>query len=219
MGGRWALARFPSRSYERSSLRPQSTNQALISIRITPSCTAPTIFSPGFCHVVSGSTGRTSYRYRLDQVPERCGDTNRGINSCRIRTSRFLPKLRPNNAIVNSQGNFFILSARYEIQSSKVRLLVEVGVDLTELGRVENALRNENHVSWALDRDIETMCGLENWYDLEILEPKMGASPEDFYIEFKVIFVSEGELLEDFWKLVEDSTVLDCAIPGAWTDD
>jgi hypothetical protein len=35
----------------------------------------------------------------------------------------------------------------------------------------------------------------------------MGDSLKDFNIEFKCIFVSEGELLADFWKRVEVPTV------------
>ena len=100
-----------------------------------------------------------------------------------------------------------------------LEILKETGVNLVEYGRVENAMYDSNEASWTFNLDIENCLRGENWCIFEMLELRIGESPEDFYIEFEDLYVS-AELAADFWLWIEAPPDEDfAAIPGAWCED
>jgi len=83
-----------------------------------------------------------------------------------------------------------------------LQLLSDAGVDLVEHGRMENILHRDGKSSWTCIRNIENVESFENWCTFELLEMRIGKSPEDSYLEFEDLYVSEG-LAVPFWLLVE----------------
>jgi hypothetical protein len=97
-----------------------------------------------------------------------------------------------------------------------LRLLEEGGVDVEEFGHKENALHDEGETSWMFWIDISTTDGFKNYCDFEMLELRIGETPDDLHMVFEDLYVSAG-LAADFWTWVEDDFKM--AIPGAWCDD
>lgn len=69
-------------------------------------------------------------------------------------------------------------------------ILKDTGVNLVEYGQVENAMHGRNETSWTFHLDIERSSPWhENWCTFEMLELRIGESPEVSYIESEDLYV------------------------------
>ena len=100
-----------------------------------------------------------------------------------------------------------------------LELLNRADVDLLEYGRIENEMHEKQETQWTLLKNLGTSEHKNNCL-FEIIQLRIGKTPEDFYIEFEDLYVSTP-LAADFWDWVEAPSVEEKikATPGSWKDD
>ena len=98
-----------------------------------------------------------------------------------------------------------------------------MGIDLVQYGLVENELYESGKISWIVVLHTQWVGEFENYCKFELLELRIGETPDDFYIEFEDLYVSTP-LAAEFWCWVEGITneydEYDelPPIPGSWQD-
>ena len=99
-------------------------------------------------------------------------------------------------------------------------ILYRAGVDLAEYGRIENELHANGRTNWTFDANIESVKEFDNICRFKMIELRIGATPDDLYIEFEDLYVS-ASLAARFWKWVERPVDEDqmASMPGSWQDD
>ncbi|KAH7319434.1 hypothetical protein BKA65DRAFT_102195 [Rhexocercosporidium sp. MPI-PUGE-AT-0058] len=100
-----------------------------------------------------------------------------------------------------------------------LEILDGAGIDLVAYGRIENEMHDNHKTEWTFWRNIETTDGHKNECCFELVELRIGKTPDDFYLEFEDLYVS-ASLAARFWNWAEAPSVEERmeAMPGSWKD-